>query len=151
MFAKTAVKDEKVVSDATILRQAIIAEQDAINLYEQMSRTTKNSQLKKLLIDIAKEEKVHIGEFEALLMKVDKDHKSSMEKGHEEAKKLLGFSEWVELREGQKTRSQQVFDPNSIYNQAIRKRDAGKPLSKKEEKMINRVDKRVIYPRKGKR
>jgi rubrerythrin len=92
MFAKVAVKDKAAISDATILRQAIIAEQDAINLYEQMARSTKNAQLKKLLLDIAKEEKVHIGEFETLLEKVDKEHKSSMSDGRKEAKKLLEVS-----------------------------------------------------------
>ncbi len=40
----------------------IIAELDAINLYEQMANMTENEKIKKILLDIAKEEKTHVGE-----------------------------------------------------------------------------------------
>ena len=38
--------------DKEILRAAIIAELDAINLYEQMSGTTQNDNIRKLLLDV---------------------------------------------------------------------------------------------------
>jgi len=37
------------------------AELDAINLYEQMAAMVKGKYLKKILLDIAKEEKTHVG------------------------------------------------------------------------------------------
>jgi rubrerythrin len=70
--------------DKQILRIAIVAELDAINLYEQMADLTKNKKLKSTLLDIAKEEKIHIGEFETLLLELDKEYKESLEDGKKE-------------------------------------------------------------------
>lgn len=75
--------------DKEILRAAIIAELDAINLYEQMANLTKNSNIKVVLLDVAKEEKTHIGEFQALLLKFDTQHKQELEAGVKEAEKVL--------------------------------------------------------------
>jgi len=49
--------------DKEILRAGIIAELDAINLYEQLAAIATNKNLKRTLMDIAKEEKTHIDEF----------------------------------------------------------------------------------------
>ena len=57
--------------DKEIMRIALIAELDAISLYEQLAAMTKNETLKKILLDVAKEEKTHAGEFLALLLKLD--------------------------------------------------------------------------------
>ena len=62
-------KVKKEEMDKEILRAGIIAELDAINLYEQMAAMTKNDQIKKILLGIAKEEKTLVGEFLALLLK----------------------------------------------------------------------------------
>jgi rubrerythrin len=75
--------------DKEIIRAAIIAELDAINLYEQMANLTKNSNIKVVLLDVAKEEKTHIGEFQALLLKFDTQHKQELEAGVKEAEKVL--------------------------------------------------------------
>ena len=56
--------------DKEILRAGIIAELDAINLYKQMAALTKNEHITEILLDIAKEEKTHVGEFQALLLKL---------------------------------------------------------------------------------
>ena len=77
-------------SDEIILRQAIIAELDAINLYQQMSHSAKNKQLKKVLLDIADEEKIHVGEFEAMLNKIDASNKLSMSDGKSEVEEIAG-------------------------------------------------------------
>lgn len=50
--------------DKEILRTGVIAELDAINLYEQMAAVAKNNDINKILLDIAKEEKTHVGEFQ---------------------------------------------------------------------------------------
>ncbi len=74
--------------DKEILRVGIIAELDAISLYEQLSATTKDKNLKKVLLDIAKEEKTHAGEFEELLKRTDKEYAKEIESGKEEVEEL---------------------------------------------------------------
>jgi rubrerythrin len=76
--------------DRSILRVGMIAELDAINLYEQLSAMTDNKTLKKILLDIAREEKTHMGEFLTLLLEEDKqEQKRELEKGEEEVKELM--------------------------------------------------------------
>ncbi len=79
--------------DKEILRAAIIAELDAINLYEQMADMTRNVNLKKVLLDIAREEKTHVGEFQTLLLTEDKEQVQELEKGKREVLELLGRKE----------------------------------------------------------
>ena len=50
-------KVEKKLLDCEILRVAIIAELDAVNLYEQLAASTTNENLKKVLLEVAREEK----------------------------------------------------------------------------------------------
>ena len=83
-------KVKKEDLDKLILRAGILAELDAINLYEQMASMTENDDLKKVLMDIAKEEKEHVGEFQYLLLKYDKQQAKELEEGMEEVKELLG-------------------------------------------------------------
>ncbi len=75
--------------DQKILRAAIIAELDAINLYEQMADMTQNKSIKKLLLDVAREEKTHVGEFQTLLLSEDPQQKDELEEGKKEVKQLL--------------------------------------------------------------
>jgi rubrerythrin len=76
--------------DKEILRAGIIAELDAINLYEQMAAMTKNENIKKILLDIAKEEKTHMGEFQALLLREDREQVAELEEGKKEVEELTG-------------------------------------------------------------
>lgn len=75
--------------DKEILRAGIIAELDAINLYEQMAALTKNENIKRVLMDVAKEEKTHIGEFQSLLLEFDAQQKQELEAGAKEAEEQL--------------------------------------------------------------
>jgi len=75
--------------DNEILRLAIIAELDAINLYEQMASMATNKVVRKVLLDVAKEEKTHVGELQALLLMSDKQQTEELEKGRKEIKELL--------------------------------------------------------------
>jgi rubrerythrin len=75
--------------DKEILRAGIIAELDAINLYEQMAALTKNENIKRVLMDVAKEEKTHIGEFQSLLLEFDAQQKQELEAGAKETEKQL--------------------------------------------------------------
>jgi rubrerythrin len=87
MLSKIPINLEKISKenlDKEILRVGIIAELDAINLYEQMAAMTENTKIKKVLLDIAKEEKTHVGEFQALLLINDKEQEKELEKGRKE-------------------------------------------------------------------
>lgn len=75
--------------DAQILRAAIIAELDAINLYKQMAEQAQSNDIKKILLDVAKEEKTHVGEFQYLLLKIDEEQIKELEKGKEEVEEEL--------------------------------------------------------------
>jgi len=77
-------KVEKGKCNKEILRAAIIAELDAINLYEQMADLTDNKNLKEVLLDVAKEEKTHVGEFQTMLLKEDKEQVEELEAGKKE-------------------------------------------------------------------
>ncbi|MFA6100018.1 MAG: ferritin family protein [Patescibacteria group bacterium] len=70
--------------DKEILRAAIIAELDAVNLYEQFAAKSKSTKIKKVLMEIAKEEKTHVGEFQALLLGLDKEQVRELAAGKKE-------------------------------------------------------------------
>ncbi len=75
--------------DNQILRVAIIAELDAINLYEQLALKTKDKNLKDILLDVAKEEKTHVGEFQTLLLKKDKEQEKELKNAKKEVEELI--------------------------------------------------------------
>ncbi len=81
-------KIKKEDLDKEILRVGILAELDAVNLYEQMAAMTENESIKEILLDIAKEEKTHVGEFQALLLKKDKEQVKELEEGKKEVDEL---------------------------------------------------------------
>jgi rubrerythrin len=74
--------------DREILRVGMIAELDAINLYEQMAAMTTNKDIRKILLDIAKEEKTHAGEFQTLLLREDKEQERELAEGRKEVEEL---------------------------------------------------------------
>jgi rubrerythrin len=76
--------------DKEILRAGIIAELDAVSFYEQMAAITENPDIKTMLMDIAKEEKTHVGEFQTLLLRIDKQQERELEEGKKEVQKELG-------------------------------------------------------------
>ncbi|MBL7170288.1 MAG: rubrerythrin [Candidatus Aenigmarchaeota archaeon] len=91
MLSKIPLNLEKVGKkdlDKEILRLGMIAELDAINLYEQLAAMTENKHIKTVLLDIAKEEKTHVGEFQALLLKLDAEQVKELEEGKEEVDEL---------------------------------------------------------------
>jgi rubrerythrin len=92
MLSKIPIDLQKIKKgdlDKEILRAAIIAELDAINLYEQMADMTRNHDLRKVLLDIAREEKTHVGEFQTLLLIEDKEQFQELEEGKREIQELL--------------------------------------------------------------
>lgn len=91
MMSKLPLNLQKVGKEEInkeILRTGIIAELDAISLYEQMAVMSTNEKIKKVLLDIAKEEKTHVGEFQALLLELDKEQKTELEHGKKEVEEM---------------------------------------------------------------
>ena len=93
MLSKIPININKVKQDdldQEILRASIIAELDAINLYEEMANMTDNEDLKIILLDIAREEKTHVGEFQTMLLRMDEEQVRELEKGRKEVEELIG-------------------------------------------------------------
>jgi rubrerythrin len=91
LLSKIPINLEKIKKEdlnKEILRAAIIAEFDAINLYEQMAALTDDKHLKTILLDIAKEEKTHVGEFQALLLMNDNQQEKELAEGKKEVEEL---------------------------------------------------------------
>jgi rubrerythrin len=82
------VKLGKKEVDREVVRIAMIAELDAISLYEQLAAQTSNVDLKRVLLDVALEEKTHYGEFHEMLVRVDDEQVRELEKGKNEVKEL---------------------------------------------------------------
>jgi len=91
MLSQIPINLEKIKKEdleKEILRVGMIAELDAVNLYEQMASYTQNENIKKVLLDIAKEEKTHVGEFQALLLREDKEQEKELKEGEREVGEL---------------------------------------------------------------
>ncbi len=93
MLSKIPLQLEKVKKedvDKEILRAGIMAELDAISLYEQMAALAKKDSIRKILLDIAREEKTHVGEFQALLLQEDREQAEELQAGEREVREKTG-------------------------------------------------------------
>jgi len=91
MISQIPIKIEKIerkILDREILRVAIIAELDAVNLYEQLAAATDNETIRRVLLEVAREEKTHVGEFQALLLEEDAEQTKELEKGRKEVEEI---------------------------------------------------------------
>ncbi len=90
MLSKIPFDWEKIkgFGDSELARIGLIAELDAINLYEQLAMLAKDDLVKKVFLDIAREEKEHVGEFLELLKKLDNQIVDALEEGAEEVKEM---------------------------------------------------------------
>jgi rubrerythrin len=84
-------KVEKKILDREVLRLAIIAELDAVTLYEQLAATTDDKAIREVLLDVAREEKTHVGEFQTMLLRIDKEQVEELQHGKEEVEEDLGL------------------------------------------------------------
>jgi len=94
MLSEKPIRIDKVgkkFTDREILRLAIIAELDAVSLYEQLAEATENKAIREVLLDVAKEEKTHMGEFQTLLLREDEEQVEELKKGKEEVEEELGL------------------------------------------------------------
>ena len=93
MLSKIPLQLEKVKKedvDKEILRAGIMAELDAVSLYEQLAAMTRKEEIRKVLLDIAREEKTHVGEFQALLLQEDPEQAEELRAGEREVREKTG-------------------------------------------------------------
>lgn len=75
-------------NNMALLRFAIIGELDAVNLYEQIIKTTDNDDIVLVINDIIREEKTHIGELQTLLLELDNEQDDELVFGKNEVRNL---------------------------------------------------------------
>lgn len=82
------VRKEEI--DKSICRIGMVAELDAVSFYEQLAAMTDNHNIRKVLLDIAKEEKTHMGEFEEMLLRLDGEQVEELAAGKKEVQEMTG-------------------------------------------------------------
>lgn len=82
-------KVSKELQGREAMRLSLIAELDAISLYEQMAESVEDEDAAKVLRDVAKEEKTHVGEFLTVLLQLDSEQQVELTEGEEEVEVLL--------------------------------------------------------------
>jgi rubrerythrin len=97
------VPDRKLTEEELIraIRLNIAAEHEAIHLYMAHAETTDHPLAKKVLVEIANEERVHVGEFERLLEILTGDEDKWVTEGKQEVEEMaaeLGERREVEGR-----------------------------------------------------
>lgn len=88
----SVLKNERQLTSeelARAIRFNIAAEFEAIQLYQQLAESTDNAVAKEVLIDVANEEKEHVGEFLELLHHLCPDEKSFYQSGIEEVREIM--------------------------------------------------------------
>lgn len=74
------------------LRMNLSAEEDATSLYLAHADATDDPLAKKVLIDIANEERVHVGEFQELIRRLAPDEDQYLDAGAAEVAEMAGES-----------------------------------------------------------
>jgi rubrerythrin len=89
-FAGNAL-DRKVSLQELIraVRYSIAAEFEAIQLYMQLADSTDNAKARAVLIDIANEEREHVGEFYALLKELEPEEERYYRAGENEVREMF--------------------------------------------------------------
>jgi len=84
------VREKKLTKEEiiSVLRDDIAAEIDAINFYLSQVRLIDDKKVKGVLMDIAREEKIHLGEFLTLLEELDPEQEKSIDSGRKEVKEF---------------------------------------------------------------
>jgi len=83
------VMNEDTSPDERNIRELLADEQNAVRKYEEFAVSSDNEQVKRVLLDIAEEEKVHAGELRELLSILGLGSTETDEKGKQEVDDLL--------------------------------------------------------------
>ena len=83
--------DRKVTQQELIraIRYNIAAEYEAIQLYMQLAESTDDEKAKAVLVDVANEEREHVGEFMRLLMELEPEEEKYYNEGREEVEEMF--------------------------------------------------------------
>ncbi len=83
--------DRKLTKEELVraVRFMIAAEYEAIQLYQQTAESTDHKLAKRVLLDIANEEKEHAGEFLRLLHELDPEEDKFYKEGYEEVEEMI--------------------------------------------------------------
>ncbi|KPK46424.1 MAG: Rubrerythrin [Dehalococcoidia bacterium SM23_28_2] len=86
------VPDRKLTLEELVraIRMDLAAEHEAVHLYMAHADATDHPLAKKVLIDIANEERVHAGEFARLISILTKDEDKFLAEGAEEVDEMAG-------------------------------------------------------------
>ena len=88
----SGLKNDRKLTDQELIRAIrfnIAAEYEAIQLYMQLAESIDNELAKRVLIDIANEERVHAGEFLKLLKALAPDEEKYYQEGYEEVEEMM--------------------------------------------------------------
>ena len=89
-------KNERILEKNELIRAirfSIASEFEAIQLYEQLRDSIDDEKSKKLLTEIAGDEKEHVGNFLRLLKILSPDEEDYYKDGWEEASEVMGIKE----------------------------------------------------------
>ncbi len=89
-------KSERILDKNELVRAvrfSIASEFEAIQLYEQLRDSIEDESAKKLLTEIAGDEKEHVGNFLHLLKILAPDEENYYKEGWEEAEDVMGIKE----------------------------------------------------------
>jgi len=89
-FAGLAL-DRKLTYEELVraIRYSIAAEYEAIQLYMQLAESTDNEKAKAVLVDVANEEREHVGEFLRVLRELEPDEEKYYQEGAEEVEEIF--------------------------------------------------------------
>jgi len=82
------IEDITAMVDKILLREGIKAELDAATMYEKSALMATDPLVKAVFLDIAAEEKTHVGEFLYLLQSLDREQAEKLKKGAEEVEEI---------------------------------------------------------------
>lgn len=88
----TVLKSDRKLTHEELVRAIrfmIAAEYEAIQLYQQIAESTDDELAKKVLIDIANEEREHAGEFLRLLRELDPEEEKFYKEGYREVEEMI--------------------------------------------------------------
>ncbi len=71
------------------IRFSIAAEYEAIQFYEQIAGSTDDPLVRKVMLDVANEEKEHAGEFLRLLREIEPDEDGFYQHGYKEVEDMI--------------------------------------------------------------
>ena len=116
------------------IRDAIIAEEGAINQYETIVDSTDNKKAKEVLQSIADEERVHVGELQALLDTMLLDEGELLQEGIEEVEGIKVAGKQIYQTKQEQGREKKSINPLDLMKNRKPAIPKGKTIAPKKGK-----------------